>query len=53
LCIVIGDVVGRGLIAADVMGRLHSALRAYALLGGDPTEVLVRQPQGVMSPGVS
>ena len=47
LCIVIGDVVGRGLIAADVMGRLHSALRAYALLGGDPTEVLGRLDQHV------
>ncbi|HZA17271.1 MAG TPA: GAF domain-containing protein, partial [Pseudonocardiaceae bacterium] len=28
LCLVIGDVVGRGLGAADVMGRLRSALRA-------------------------
>lgn len=42
LCIVIGDVVGRGSGAADVMGRLRSALRAYALLGGDPVEVLGR-----------
>ncbi|MCA1676346.1 MAG: SpoIIE family protein phosphatase, partial [Actinobacteria bacterium] len=42
LCIVIGDVVGRGLAAADVMGRLRSALRAYALLGGDSAEVLGR-----------
>jgi sigma-B regulation protein RsbU (phosphoserine phosphatase) len=33
-CIVIGDVVGHGLAAADVMGRLRSTLRAYALLGG-------------------
>jgi anti-sigma regulatory factor (Ser/Thr protein kinase)/putative methionine-R-sulfoxide reductase with GAF domain len=47
LCIVIGDVVGRGLIAADVMGRLRSALRAYALLGGDPAEVLGRLDQQV------
>ena len=36
LCIAIGDVVGRGLGAADVMGRLRSALRAYAFLGDDP-----------------
>ncbi|MGH3980499.1 MAG: ATP-binding SpoIIE family protein phosphatase [Pseudonocardiaceae bacterium] len=42
LCVVIGDVVGRGLRAAIVMGQLRSALRAYALVGGDPTEVLGR-----------
>ncbi|MDQ3762848.1 MAG: SpoIIE family protein phosphatase [Actinomycetota bacterium] len=47
LCIVIGDVVGRGLVAADGMGRLRSALRAYAILGGDPTEVLGRFDQQV------
>ncbi|MGH3766918.1 MAG: ATP-binding SpoIIE family protein phosphatase [Pseudonocardiaceae bacterium] len=47
LCIVIGDVVGRGLVAADVMGRLRNALRAYALLGGDPAEVLGRLDQHV------
>jgi anti-sigma regulatory factor (Ser/Thr protein kinase)/putative methionine-R-sulfoxide reductase with GAF domain len=47
LCIVIGDVVGRGLAAAEVMGRLRNALRAYALLGGDPAEVLVRLDQQV------
>jgi hypothetical protein len=40
LCIGIGDVVGHGLAAADVMGRLRSVLRAYALLGRDPAEVL-------------
>jgi anti-sigma regulatory factor (Ser/Thr protein kinase)/putative methionine-R-sulfoxide reductase with GAF domain len=42
LCAVIGDVVGHGLRAAVVMGRLRSALRAYALDGGDPAEVLSR-----------
>ncbi|HET9118525.1 MAG TPA: SpoIIE family protein phosphatase [Pseudonocardiaceae bacterium] len=47
LCIVIGDVVGRGLVAADVMGRMRNALRAYALLGGDPAEVLGRLDQHV------
>ncbi len=47
LCIVIGDVVGRGFVAADVMGRLRSGLRGYALLGGDPTEVLGRLDQQV------
>jgi anti-sigma regulatory factor (Ser/Thr protein kinase)/putative methionine-R-sulfoxide reductase with GAF domain len=45
LCLVIGDVVGRGLAAADVMGRLRSALRAHALHGGDPAEVLSRLDQ--------
>jgi serine phosphatase RsbU (regulator of sigma subunit)/anti-sigma regulatory factor (Ser/Thr protein kinase) len=47
LCIIIGDVVGRGFGAADVMGRLRSALRSYALLGGNPTEVLGRLDQYV------
>jgi len=38
--VVIGDVVGHGLQAAVVMGRLRSALRAYALEYSDPAEVL-------------
>ena len=38
--IVIGDVVGNGLPAAIVMGRMRSALRAYALEFDDPAEVL-------------
>ncbi|CAM4012067.1 SpoIIE family protein phosphatase [Kibdelosporangium persicum] len=39
--IVMGDVVGHGLPAAVVMGRLRSALRAYALLDtDDPASVL-------------
>ncbi|NIH85135.1 ATP-binding SpoIIE family protein phosphatase [Amycolatopsis granulosa] len=41
LGVVIGDVVGHGLPAAIVMGRMRSALRAFALEGGDPAEVLV------------
>jgi phosphoserine phosphatase RsbU/P len=40
LGLVIGDVVGKGLAAAVVMGRLRSALRAYALEYPDPAEVL-------------
>jgi phosphoserine phosphatase RsbU/P len=40
--VVIGDVVGSGLPAATVMGRLRSALRAYALEFDDPAEVLGR-----------
>jgi phosphoserine phosphatase RsbU/P len=35
-----GDVVGHGLNPAIVMGRLRSALRAYALLGMSPEDVL-------------
>jgi putative methionine-R-sulfoxide reductase with GAF domain len=40
LGLVIGDVVGHGLAAAVVMGRLRSALRAYALEFPDPADVL-------------
>jgi sigma-B regulation protein RsbU (phosphoserine phosphatase) len=40
--IVVGDVSGHGLRAAVVMGRLRSALRAYALDWDDPAEVLSR-----------
>nr|BFE38033.1 SpoIIE family protein phosphatase [Actinomadura rugatobispora] len=38
--IVMGDVAGHGFPAAVVMGRMRSALRAYALESGDPSEVL-------------
>lgn len=38
--VVVGDVAGRGLRAAVVMGRLRSALRAYALEWEDPAEVM-------------
>jgi putative methionine-R-sulfoxide reductase with GAF domain len=40
--IVIGDVAGSGLRAAVVMGRIRSALRAYALETIDPADVLTR-----------
>ncbi|MDG4764526.1 SpoIIE family protein phosphatase [Solwaraspora sp. WMMD406] len=40
--VAIGDVTGRGLHAAIVMGRLRSALRAYALETTDPADVLAR-----------
>jgi putative methionine-R-sulfoxide reductase with GAF domain/anti-sigma regulatory factor (Ser/Thr protein kinase) len=39
---VMGDVAGHGLAASVVMGRLRSALRAYALECHDPAEVLRR-----------
>jgi hypothetical protein len=42
LCMVIGDVTGSGLHAAVIMGRMRSALRAYALETNDPAEVLSR-----------
>lgn len=38
--LVMGDVMGHGLHAAVVMGRLRSALRAYALVDPDPAVVL-------------
>jgi putative methionine-R-sulfoxide reductase with GAF domain len=47
LCVVIGDVVGRGLVAAEVMGRLRTALRAHALFSSDPGEVLDRLDEQV------
>jgi serine phosphatase RsbU (regulator of sigma subunit) len=40
--ITMGDVMGHGLRAATVMGRLRSALRAYALETEDPASVLER-----------
>jgi phosphoserine phosphatase RsbU/P len=45
VCAVIGDVAGTGLKAAVIMGRMRSALRAYALLTTDPAEVLDRLDQ--------
>lgn len=42
LGIAIGDVMGHGLGAATVMGRVRSALRAYALEGAEPHTVLAR-----------
>lgn len=40
LWVVTGDVAGHGLHAAVIMGRIRSTLRAYALQGGSPAEVL-------------
>ncbi|HEV2783473.1 MAG TPA: GAF domain-containing SpoIIE family protein phosphatase [Actinophytocola sp.] len=40
--IAIGDVVGHGLSAAVVMGRLRSVVRAYAMESADPGEVLAK-----------
>lgn len=38
--VVIGDVAGRGLAAATVATQLRSAIRAYAVLGMSPAELL-------------
>ena len=40
LWVVVGDVAGHGVRAAVVMGRIRSALRAYALLNSSPAYVL-------------
>jgi serine phosphatase RsbU (regulator of sigma subunit)/anti-sigma regulatory factor (Ser/Thr protein kinase) len=40
LFLTIGDVSGRGLSAARLMGTLRPAIRAYAVQGDDPAEVL-------------
>ena len=42
LWLMVGDVAGHGLAAAVAMGRLRAALRAYALDGHPPEEVLTR-----------
>lgn len=38
--VVVGDVVGRGLMAATAMGQLRSAVRALAMTGVGPLEVV-------------
>jgi sigma-B regulation protein RsbU (phosphoserine phosphatase) len=40
--VVVGDVAGRGMNAAVAMGRLRTALRAYALQTQDPADLLRR-----------
>ena len=37
---VLGDVSGRGVEAATIMARLHFAIRAYAIQGDPPEEIL-------------
>jgi sigma-B regulation protein RsbU (phosphoserine phosphatase) len=46
--IVTADVAGHGLHAAVVVGRVRSVLRAYALEGGSPAEVLERVDRKVL-----
>jgi PAS domain S-box-containing protein len=40
--IVVGDVMGRGVRAAAIMGQLRAAVRAYATLDLPPNEVMAR-----------
>ncbi|MFF5703124.1 SpoIIE family protein phosphatase [Streptomyces sp. NPDC012794] len=40
LALVIGDVQGHGVAAAATMGQLRSAVRAFALSGNDPEQVV-------------
>jgi PAS domain S-box-containing protein len=40
--LVMGDIAGKGLAAASMVGRLRSALRAYALEGHSPVPVVER-----------
>lgn len=47
--LVMGDIAGKGLAAASMVGRLRSAMRAYALEGHPPAEVVSRLNQLVWS----
>ena len=47
--LVMGDVAGKGLAAASMVGRLRSAMRAYALEGHDAQTVVDRLNQLVWS----
>jgi anti-sigma regulatory factor (Ser/Thr protein kinase)/FixJ family two-component response regulator len=47
--IVMGDVVGRGIPAASLMGQLRNGLRAYAIEGHSPGNVLDRLDRLVQS----
>ncbi len=42
VAIAIGDVAGHGMLAAAVMGQIRQTLRAYALEGHAPAELMVR-----------
>ena len=42
IVLVIGDVAGHGLPAASLMGKMRNALRAHALAGGTPVDILGR-----------
>ena len=47
--LVVGDVMGRGVEAAAMMGQLRATLRAYAIEGHGPADVLTRLDHVVLS----
>jgi PAS domain S-box-containing protein len=49
VAVAIGDVQGRGLVAASVMGQLRSAVRAYGLEDHEPKDVVARADRVVAS----
>jgi PAS domain S-box-containing protein len=49
VALVIGDVAGRGVDAAAMMGQLRSAMRAYALDGASPASALERVNRFLLS----
>ena len=49
VAVAIGDVQGRGVTAATVMGQLRAAVRAYALDDHDPCQVVIRADRVVSS----
>src|SRR5690606_37694458 len=49
VALVIGDVAGRGVDAASMMGQLRSAVRAYVLEGGVPADALERLNRFLLS----
>ncbi|MFN2626037.1 MAG: SpoIIE family protein phosphatase [Mycobacteriales bacterium] len=51
LALVVGDVMGHGVAAAAVMGQLRAAVRAYAIEGHSPAELLDRLDQVVQALG--
>jgi serine phosphatase RsbU (regulator of sigma subunit) len=53
LGIVVGDVVGKGILAAAAMAQLRNALRVYALEGLNPASVLAKLNQLAESTGPS
>lgn len=42
IAVTVGDVVGKGVTAAGIMGRLRSAVRALAIACSDPVEVITQ-----------
>lgn len=49
LVLVVGDVVGRGVEAAALMGQLRATVRAYAVDGHSPADILTRLDKVVLS----